>query len=63
MKKKQILKKLNDMAIDDLNNNYRMIMSIACEYNGEHYGETENEIFVADIDNGIIIEDECYYFE
>lgn len=62
MTRAQVLKKLNKMANADLEKNYKEIMSLACDYNSEHYGDSENEIFVTDTDNGIVIEYDYYFF-
>lgn len=63
MTKKQILNKLNKMASADLDKNYKAIMSMACDYNDEHYGDDEKQIFVADVDDGIAIEYDYYFFK
>lgn len=64
MTKAQMIKKLNKMASEDLENNYKEIMSMACDWNCyEHYEDEENQIFVADVDNGICIEYDYYFFD
>lgn len=62
MTRKQILKKLNSLANDNLEKNYEKIMSLACDYNGDNYDDESAQIWVADVDNGIAIEEDYYFF-
>lgn len=50
------------MANEDLNKNYKQIMSMACDYNSDNYDNEDNQIWVCDTDDGISIEDDQYFF-
>ena len=64
--KARMIQKINEAAKKMVRKGWsaeaeRNIYRMACDYNSEHYGK--DEIYVAELHEGIMIEDGVYYFE
>lgn len=55
------LKNICKMANDNLEQNYKKIWEIVDIFNSKN--EDSDHIFLCDLDNGLMIEDEYFYFD